>query len=169
MAEVNVTGSYPSLYDQAGLMIRSDETTWMKCGIEFVDDRQYASVVVTRDCSDWSVIPLSHAPSSCCRRVTRKAGDVDIHYSLDGNHYTLLRIAHLSMAKFLHVGVLCATPEGPGFSGVFESFVVRTIDQPQHETLRETCGRRTTHCSGHVCTWRQLAMIVCSSRVAGAC
>ena len=35
-AEVEVRGRYQDLYDQAGLMVRQDAHTWMKCGIEFV-------------------------------------------------------------------------------------------------------------------------------------
>ena len=28
---------YPSLYDQAGLLVRVDETTWVKTGVEISD------------------------------------------------------------------------------------------------------------------------------------
>ena len=59
---VRFRGGYETLYDQAGLMVRLDETTWLKCGVEFVDGVQHASVVVTRDHSDWSVVPLPEAP-----------------------------------------------------------------------------------------------------------
>lgn len=128
VAEVKVTGGYASLYDQAGLMLRSDETTWMKCGIEFVDGQQQASVVVTRDYSDWSVVPLTNAPSSIWLRVTHQAGDLDVQYSLDGADYSMLRIAHLSVAESLQVGVMCASPEGAGFEVSFESLVIRPID-----------------------------------------
>ena len=137
VADVKVTGSYASLYDQAGLMIRSDATTWMKCGVEFVDGRQYASVVVTRDCSDCSVVPLNNAPSSIWLRVTHQAGDVDVQYSLDGDHYTMLRIAHVSRAEALQVGVMCASPEGAGFSVMFESLRVRKTASSRHEKCGE--------------------------------
>jgi len=36
-ATVKITGQYEVLYDQAGLMIRLDEETCLKCGIEFVE------------------------------------------------------------------------------------------------------------------------------------
>ena len=124
VADVKVTGAYAALYDQAGLMVRADETTWMKCGIEFVNGVQYASVVVTREYSDWSVIPLNPAPGSFWLRVSRQAGDVDVQYSLDGEHYTMLRIAHLTTVQELQVGIMCASPEGPGFSVTFESLRV---------------------------------------------
>ncbi len=54
-----------------------------------------------------------------------QAGDMEVQYSLDGNHYTMLRIAHVSRVKSLQVGVMCASPEGGGFSVTFESLRVR--------------------------------------------
>ena len=44
VAHVKFAGAYSDLYDQAGLMVRVDATTWLKCGIEYVQGRQYASV-----------------------------------------------------------------------------------------------------------------------------
>ena len=63
--EVKVSGGYAALYDQAGLMVRLDAETWLKCGIEFVEGVQYVSAVVTRDFSDWSVVALPAAPRRC--------------------------------------------------------------------------------------------------------
>src|SRR5687768_13773727 len=57
-ASVTFRCHYRKLYDQAGLMLRLDERNWVKAGIEFVGDRQRLSVVVTRDFSDWSTMPL---------------------------------------------------------------------------------------------------------------
>ena len=36
-ATVRVTGKFESLYDQAGLMIRIDDTRWVKTGVELTD------------------------------------------------------------------------------------------------------------------------------------
>ena len=62
VAEVQVTGAYHELYDQAGLMLRSDAEHWIKTGIEYVHGVQYVSAVVTNDFSDWSVAPLADNP-----------------------------------------------------------------------------------------------------------
>ena len=59
-ATVNVRGKYHTLYDQGGLMLRIDEKNWIKCGVEYVDGQQFASVVVTvNGWSDWSVVPIN--------------------------------------------------------------------------------------------------------------
>ena len=38
--EVTIAGDYRDQYDQAGLMVRTDDAQWIKCGIEFVDARE---------------------------------------------------------------------------------------------------------------------------------
>ena len=60
-ASATVTGKYEQLYDQAGLMLRVDERNSIKTGIEYTDGLMHFSVVVTREVSDWSVIPLPGA------------------------------------------------------------------------------------------------------------
>ena len=82
--EVKVSGGYAALYDQAGLMVRLDETTWLKCGIEFVEGVQYVSAVVTRDFSDWSVVALPGSPAALWLRVVRTGPAIEISYALDG-------------------------------------------------------------------------------------
>ncbi len=128
IAEVKVSGQYTALYDQAGLMVRLDETTWLKCGVEYVEAVQQASVVVTRDYSDWSVVPLPQNPPAIWLRVQRKGDAVEVHYSLDGRQYAMLRLAHLTLAETVRVGPMCAAPEGEGFSVTFEGFRVRPLN-----------------------------------------
>ena len=36
-ATVTLSGDFHSLYDQAGLMIRGSERTWLKTGVEYTD------------------------------------------------------------------------------------------------------------------------------------
>lgn len=126
-AEVKVMGSYRDLYDQAGLMLRSNEAHWIKTGIEYVHGVQYVSAVVTNDFSDWSVAPLAGNPPALWLRVVRKAEAVEIFYSLDGSTYTLLRIAYLPPTPEIAVGVMCAAPDGQGFGVTFENFHVQSL------------------------------------------
>jgi uncharacterized protein len=127
VAEVNFSGKYQALYDHAGLMVRYDEMTWLKCGIEYVEGVQQASAVVTRDFSDWSIVPLPQNPPSLWLRLTRKGPAIEVHYSLDGQKYTLLRMAYLTPADTLMVGPMIASPEGNGFSATYEGFQIRAL------------------------------------------
>ena len=120
--EVKFSGRYHDLYDQAGLMVRSDAQTWMKCGVEFVDSKQNLSVVFTRDFSDWSTARLPATTDAVWMRVTRKGPALDISYSLDGSQWTECRQGFLTPASDLLVGPMCAAPEGKGFDVRFENW-----------------------------------------------
>lgn len=123
-AQVYIAGQYQDLYDQAGLMIRQDERTWIKCGIEYVQGVQNASAVITRGFSDWSVTPLPHNPPAIWLRVRREGSTVEVHYSLDGAAFTLLRLGYLSVVEALQVGLMCASPDGSGFTVKFQDFAI---------------------------------------------
>jgi regulation of enolase protein 1 (concanavalin A-like superfamily) len=127
IAEVKITGQYQVLYDQAGLMVRENDLTWLKCGIEFVDSLQYASTVVTRDYSDWSVVALPENPTSLWLKLKREGGAVEVKYSLDGEQFRMMRFAYLTEAKTVQVGLMCASPEREGFQVSFENFQIKTL------------------------------------------
>lgn len=123
-ADVKIDGEYAGLYDQAGLMVRKDEMQWMKCGVEFFEEKQHASVVVTHEFSDWSFVPLPPDAASFWLRVTRKGVTIEVYYSLDGENYQMLRQAYFTSDEAIDVGVFCASPGGAGFAARFEGFRV---------------------------------------------
>lgn len=125
VAEVKIVGHYQDLYDQAGLMLRLDENNWLKTGIEFVEGVQQVSAVVTRDFSDWAVVPLPQNPPALWLRLTREKEAVQIFYSLDGENYTMLRMAYFPPIALAEVGLMCASPDGDGFAVTFENFEVQ--------------------------------------------
>jgi regulation of enolase protein 1 (concanavalin A-like superfamily) len=125
--DVKVSGQYNCLYDQAGLMVRVDESCWLKCGIEYVDGVQNVSAVVTRDFSDWSILPLPDNPASLWLRLVRRKEAVEILYSLDGENYRMYRLTHLTLTETVNVGLMCATPDGEGFTVTFEGYKVQPL------------------------------------------
>jgi hypothetical protein len=127
VAQVKVSGRFLALYDQAGLMVRRDESHWLKCGVELVDGVQQRSAVVTRHYSDWSVVPMPHNPASIWIRVTRRGAAVEVQCSEDGERYTLLRLAYLTPEPVVDVGIMCASPDGEGFSATFEGLEIRAL------------------------------------------
>jgi regulation of enolase protein 1 (concanavalin A-like superfamily) len=122
-ASVKVTGQYVGLYDHAGIMVRLDEATWLKCGIEFVEGVQNASSVITHDWSDWAIRPLAN-PASIWLRVVRHGGTVEVYLSLDGATYDLIRQGYLTEVATVEVGVMAAAPTGTGFSVRFDDFTI---------------------------------------------
>jgi regulation of enolase protein 1 (concanavalin A-like superfamily) len=125
-AEVHLEGEYRDLYDQAGLMVRLDEATWLKCGVEFVGGVPQASVVVTREYSDWSVIPLPASPPALRMRVTRHGGTFEVHYSVGADPEALLRQAFLTDSATVAVGVMAASPIGDGFKARLAGLRIHT-------------------------------------------
>jgi len=125
-ATVKFTGAYEALYDQAGLMVRQDEKVWLKCGVEYLNGVQQASAVVTRDFSDWSVIPLPDSPPSAWIRMQRIGTAFEVSFSRDGNDWMMIRECYLSEAESLQVGIMAASPKGDGFSTTFEHFTITT-------------------------------------------
>ncbi|HWK68875.1 MAG TPA: DUF1349 domain-containing protein [Rhizobiaceae bacterium] len=124
-ASAVVTGDYRHLYDQAGLMLRIDERNWIKTGIEYTDGMMHFSVVVTRDVSDWSVIPLPQArpDDEVGIRLTRHGDAVRIQYSIAGTPWRMARLAPFSDAD-ARVGVMACSPERAGFEASFRGIDV---------------------------------------------
>ncbi|GAB4547995.1 MAG: DUF1349 domain-containing protein [Anaerolineae bacterium] len=123
-ATVTIRGEYATLYDQAGLMVRENEHIWLKCGIEYLNGVQQASAVITRDFSDWSIVPLTDNPTVIWMRVVRSGAAVEVYFSRDGEAYTLIRQGYLTSTSALQVGMMCAAPQGEGFRVTFTDFSV---------------------------------------------
>src|SRR5205823_1086191 len=73
-----VAGKYGALYDQAGLMVRIDSSNWLKCGLELVDHIGHASVVLTREFSDWSTIRGITTREPLWWRIVRKDSSLEV-------------------------------------------------------------------------------------------
>jgi regulation of enolase protein 1 (concanavalin A-like superfamily) len=131
-ASVKFIGKYEALYDQAGLMLRADETHWVKTGIEFTDGARHLSAVVTNGFSDWSVLPYSAAGEEVSIRLTRHGEAIRIQYEVDGA-WQMARLAYLQPAEALQVGLMCCSPEREGFAVTFRDFRIGPpIDRTLH-------------------------------------
>lgn len=126
-ATVKVTGAYKELFHQAGIMLRIDEKNWIKTGIEYVDGKQNVSAVVTRDYSDWSVIPRKDSPKSVWLKVLRKGDYVEIKFSFDGKNFEMLRLAYFPPRVKVKVGMVAAAPGKESFPVTFENFEVKEV------------------------------------------
>jgi len=129
LAKVKVVGQYKDLYDQAGLMIRLDEKNWIKTGIEYVKGVQNVSAVVTREVSDWSVVPRQDSPAAVWLTLMRKGDYVEIQYSFDNKDFKMLRLAYFppTPGRKVQIGVMCAAPDGKGFPVEFTDFSVTPV------------------------------------------
>lgn len=118
--ETRVAGKYAALYDQAGLMVRMDSSNWLKCGLELVDGIGHASVVVTREYSDWSTVRGITAKEPIWWRIVRKGGSLEVLYSLNGKSFISTRLGYLALQATVDTGIMCCSPEGSGFESTFD-------------------------------------------------
>jgi regulation of enolase protein 1 (concanavalin A-like superfamily) len=126
-ATVKITGTYKDLYDQAGLMIRTDYRNWIKSGVEFVNGGINISAVYTREFSDWSVITRPDAPATIWLKLVRKNDSVELSYSIDGKDFQMQRLGYFPPKVKARIGIMAAAPEGKGFSVVFENFRITKL------------------------------------------
>jgi uncharacterized protein len=95
--------------------------------VEYVEGLQYASAVITRDFSDWSIVPLDGQPPKLWLRLERIGSAVEVSYAVDGQRYIMIRQAYLSEAESLELGLMCASPTSEeGFTVRFEDFRVES-------------------------------------------
>jgi uncharacterized protein len=118
--ESRIAGKYAALYDQAGLMVRIDSSNWLKCGLELVDGIGHASVVVTREFSDWSTVRGITTKDPLRWRIVRKGSSLEVLYSLDGKNFISTRLGYLPLQATVDTGIMCCSPEGAGFECTFD-------------------------------------------------
>jgi len=120
-ASVTIDGDFEELYDQLGLMVRADEHTWMKTGIEYTDGAPHLSAVYTNTWSDWSVIRLADYRGRLDLRVTRHAEALRVQFRDADGAWQLLRLGHLGLPDTCRVGVMACSPQRAGFRARFEN------------------------------------------------
>ncbi|GAA2691413.1 DUF1349 domain-containing protein [Actinoplanes palleronii] len=121
-AEVVVSAGHSALFDQAGLMLRADERTWLKTGLEVTSGAVQLSTVLTRDDSDLSVVPVPEHRDELALRLTRFGSAVCVHRAAPDGIWQLIRLGHLDLPETLDVGVMCCSPERAGLEVMFRDF-----------------------------------------------
>jgi hypothetical protein len=132
-AKVRIAGKYHELYHQAGLMIRLDDKNWIKAGIEFLNGQQCVSAVVTRDFSDWSVLPCADNPAFIWLRLQRFHDTVQVSYSRDNEKWSMIRLAYFPPQVAVKIGIMTAAPGKLPLEVTFVDFSVGPLLAPPLE------------------------------------
>ena len=118
-AVLTFDADYETLYDQAGLMLRSDANNWVKAGIEYSDGVKNFSVVITRaGRSDWSVIAAPDVSGPQSIRLMRIGQAIIVHY-LTATGWHLMRLGETVMKDGVMVGPMTCSPERAGLKARF--------------------------------------------------
>ena len=116
---VRVRGAFANQYDQAGIMLRADEQTWLKTGLEFFEGRPRLSTVLTMGCSSWMVADLPPGTDEVTLRVSRRGDAVEVRYAAGEGAAELAALVFMPPGREMLAGIVCAAPEGGGFSVAF--------------------------------------------------
>lgn len=133
--EVTFTVDLAAEFDQAGLVVRADEHTWIKAGVELSDGAPQLGAVVTLGTSDWSVRPV---PEWSGRRVTIRAsrsGDaVTIRARVDDEPFALVRLAPFPVDVAAVAGPYACSPtrDEAGLTVRFHSWRTGPADATLH-------------------------------------
>ncbi len=131
--EVTFILDFSEQFDQAGVFVRADETTWMKAGVEHSDGVDSLGAVVTRGVSDWSLAPV---PGWGGRPVTVRAsrsGDaLTIRARVEHEPWQLVRVAPIDADAALTAGPFCCAPSRAGLTVQFTAWRVTDADAGLH-------------------------------------
>ena len=133
-AEMRIQAQYRELYDQAGVMVRLSDDTWIKAGIELSDGKPMASSVLTLGKSDWATSAYLGDAADFRMRVTVNSGVLRLQLSSDGKLWPLVRLSPFPVAKSYRVGPMCCTPERAGLTVVFSEF---RVTEPTQKDLHD--------------------------------
>jgi regulation of enolase protein 1 (concanavalin A-like superfamily) len=116
---VRMRGTFAHQYDQAGIMLRADEQTWLKTGVEFFEGRLRLSTVLTLGWSSWIVADLPAGLEEITLRVSRRGDAVEVRYAAGEGTAELAALVFMPPDCEVMAGIMCAAPEGSGFIVTF--------------------------------------------------
>jgi hypothetical protein len=131
---VRVRGAFASQYDQAGIILRADEHTWLKTGLEFFEGRPRLSTVLTLGCSSWMVADLPPGTDEVTLRASRRGDAVEVRYTAGDGAAELAALVFMPPGREMLAGIVCAAPEGTGFSVAFHDLRIAGRDWGGQET-----------------------------------
>jgi len=131
--EVSFRLDFSAQFDQAGIFVKVDESTWIKAGVERSDGEDSLGAVVTRGVSDWSLSPV---PGWRGRLVTiraSRAGDaLIIRARADDEPWRLVRVAPLDPDAVVTAGPMCCAPTRAGLTVHFTGWQSGPADANLH-------------------------------------
>ncbi len=135
-AVLTIEGKYQTLYDQAGLMVRSGPQAWIKFGVELTDEVTHMSSVVTHGCSDWSARPMPEARNDAVTvRMTRLRDALLLQSLTTDGQWRMERLAPWPPApESIGVGPYLCSPQRAGFVAEFSCFELGPPQQDQLHT-----------------------------------
>lgn len=131
--EVSFRCALTEQFDQAGVLVRVDEQTWTKSGVEFADGAPQLGAVVTRGMSDWSTAPVPEwADREVTIRVSRAGDALTVRARCEDGPWRLVRLAPLDPDAVAQAGPARCAPTRAGLDVRFTKFTIGPADESLH-------------------------------------
>lgn len=130
--EVSFIADYDHQFDQAGVLVRLDETTWIKAGAEYCDGALQLGAVVTHGTSDWSSAPVPWTGREVTVRASRSGDAVTVRARADDDPWQMIRLAPFPAGVAATAGLYCCAPERDGLTVRFTRIVLGPPDETLH-------------------------------------
>ena len=109
-------------FDQCGVVMYLDSNNWLKCSIEYENDKiqHLGSVVTNHGYSDWATTVIDASIKSMWYRFSRRVHDFCIECSEHGINFSQMRVCHMWEAvNEIRFGLYACSPENSSFKATF--------------------------------------------------
>lgn len=111
-------------FDQCGIVMYLDSENWLKASVEYENEQfqHLGSVVTNCGYSDWATTAIDARVKTMWYRLSRREDDYCIECSLDGEHFTKMRICHMHHGGGrIQFGIYACSPEDSSFKALFSN------------------------------------------------
>ena len=123
-------------FDQCGVVMYLDSENWLKASIEYENEefQHLGSVVTNLGYSDWATTAIDASVKSMWYRFSRREDDYCMEYSLDGEHFSQMRICHMHKGGgTIRFGIYACSPEYSSFRATFTDFALSDCKWLAHD------------------------------------
>lgn len=123
-------------FDQCGVVMYLDSENWFKCSIEYENEdfQHLGSVVTNSGYSDWATTVIDASIKSMWYRFSRRENDYCIESSIDGIHYSQMRIFHMWKGNgAIQFGIYACSPENSSFKTTFTNMEITDCKWLAHD------------------------------------
>ena len=123
-------------FDQCGVVMYLDSENWLKASIEYENEefQHLGSVVTNLGYSDWATTAIDASVKSMWYRFSRREDDYCVECSLDGEHFSQMRICHMHKSGgTIRFGIYACSPEDSSFWATFTDFALSDCKWLAHD------------------------------------
>lgn len=133
--EVQFRLDFVHQFDQAGIFVKVDESSWIKAGVEVSDGECSLGAVVTRGSSDWSLRPVDDWIGRLVTiRGSRSGNALTVRARVEDDPWQLVRVAPLNPDADVTAGPYCCAPTHADLTVHFTAWRSGPADTGLHST-----------------------------------